>query len=101
MHFSKLHTILTCFSVIGLCLTLYSGPAYSAGDPVAGQSKAGLCAACHGPDGNSPSPEFPKLAGQIPGYIAAQLAAYKSGARPSVVMKGLVLTLTEQDMLDI
>ena len=101
MQFSKLHTIFTCFSVIGLCLTLFSAPAYSAGDPVAGQAKAGLCVACHGPDGNSLSPEFPKLAGQIPGYIASQLAAYKSGARPNDIMKGLVLTLTEQDMLDI
>ena len=101
MKYSKLLTIFARFSVIGLCLTLFSAPAYSAGDPVAGQAKAGLCVACHGPDGNSLSPEFPKLAGQIPGYIASQLAAYKSGARPNAIMKGLVLTLTEQDMLDI
>lgn len=88
-------------SILGLCLTFFSGPAFSVGDAAAGESKAALCAACHGPDGNSVAAEFPKIAGQIPGYVAAQLAAYKSGARDNAVMKGLVLSLTEQDMLDL
>lgn len=101
MQYSKLYAIFTCFCAIGLSLTFHSAPAFSAGDPVAGETKAALCTACHGPDGNSVSSEFPKLAGQIPGYIASQLAAYKSGERPNDMMKGLVLTLTEQDMLDI
>lgn len=101
MRISKLRTIFACYSVIGLCLSLHSAPTISAGDAVAGESKAALCAACHGPDGNSTNPEFPKIAGQIPGYVASQLAAYKSGKRPNDIMKGLMLTLTEQDMLDI
>ncbi len=87
--------------VFGLCMTYLSGPAFGAGDAAAGETKVAVCTACHGSDGNSVTSEFPKIAGQIPGYVAEQLAAYKSGARDNVVMKGLVLTLTEQDMLDI
>jgi cytochrome c553 len=40
-----------------------------------------LCSACHGPGGNSISPTFPKLAGQQPAYLAAQLRAFKSRGR--------------------
>jgi len=84
----------------GLC-AVCSFNALAAGDAAAGETKAALCAACHGPDGNSVTPEFPKIAGQVRGYVAAQLAAYKSGKRPSQIMAGLVVSLTEQDMADI
>ena len=33
------------------------------GDPTAGEAKALACGGCHGMDGNSPLPDFPKLAG--------------------------------------
>jgi cytochrome c553 len=39
-----------------------------------------VCAACHGPDGNSFNGEWPKLAGQHPAYLAAQLVAYRCAA---------------------
>ena len=60
----------------------------SAADPAAGQSKAQSCVACHGADGNSSNGGFPSLAGQVPGYIAAQLAAFKSGVRANAIMQG-------------
>ena len=42
-------------------LTIFlCGPAI-AGDPAAGQKLSQTCVACHGPDGNSPSPESVKL----------------------------------------
>ena len=34
------------------------------GNASAGKAKTAACAACHGADGNSPAPTFPKLAGQ-------------------------------------
>ena len=34
------------------------------GDPIAGKEKSALCQGCHGEDGNSPTPDFPNLAGQ-------------------------------------
>ena len=57
-----------------------------------------VCAACHGPDGNSAMPANPILAGQNGGYIARQLAAFKSGARPSPIMQGMAASLTPEDM---
>lgn len=40
-----------------------------------------VCSNCHGIDGNSVSPNFPRLAGQLPGYIIAQLDIFKSHQR--------------------
>jgi cytochrome c553 len=57
-----------------------------------------VCAACHGPDGNSATAANPILAGQHGGYIATQLAAFKSGARPSPIMQGMAAGLTPEDM---
>ena len=71
------------------------------GDPLAGQKKAQICGACHRADGNSIMAQNPVLAGQVPGYIAQQLARFKSGARANPVMAGMAQPLSEQDMLDL
>jgi cytochrome c553 len=57
-----------------------------------------ICAACHGPDGNSAIPANPILAGQHGDYIATQLAAFKSGVRPSPIMQGMAAGLSPEDM---
>jgi cytochrome c553 len=57
-----------------------------------------VCAACHGANGVSPLPANPHLAGQHGDYIALQLAAFKSGARPSPIMQGMAAGLTPEDM---
>lgn len=57
-----------------------------------------VCAACHGPDGNSPASANPVLAGQHADYIAAQLGAFKSGARPNPIMQGMAASLSPEDM---
>ena len=57
-----------------------------------------VCAACHGPDGISTAPANPNLAGQHGEYVAAQLAAFKSGARPSPIMAGMAAGLSPEDM---
>ncbi|MDI9332826.1 MAG: c-type cytochrome [Cytophagales bacterium] len=68
----------------------------------AGSAKfAAACAACHNADGNSAIPANPKLAGQHPEYILAQLQAFKSGKRPSSMMNGMVAGLTDEDMRNI
>jgi cytochrome c553 len=71
------------------------------GDAEAGKQKSATCTACHGVDGNSPVDQFPKIAGQVPGYIAAQLASFKSGERENPIMAGMVGALSEQDMADL
>lgn len=65
------------------------------------QVAATLCAACHGADGNSPVPANPILAGQHADYLAAQLAAYKSGSRANAIMAGMSASLTPSDMRDV
>jgi len=68
------------------------------GDATAGKAKAMVCAACHGMDGNSANPDWPKLAGQHPEYAYKQLMDYKAKARNNALMAGQVAALTEQDM---
>ena len=60
-----------------------------------------VCAACHGPEGVSTAPANPNLAGQHADYVAAQLAAFKSGTRPSPIMQGMAAGLTPEDMLNV
>ena len=57
-----------------------------------------VCAACHGAEGISTAPANPHLAGQLAEYIAAQLAAFKSGARPNPIMAGMAAGLSPEDM---
>lgn len=71
------------------------------GDIEAGRAAAATCVACHGADGNSLTDQFPNLAGQVPGYIAAQLAKFQSGERQSAVMAGMIAPLTETDMANL
>ena len=77
------------------------GSAHAAGDVEAGKTKSAMCAACHGPEGNSPAPDFPKLAGQHADYLVKQLADFKSGERTDATMNGMAAALGEQDMADI
>jgi cytochrome c553 len=74
-------------------------------DPATGQKIATeVCAACHGADGNSIGPANPKLAGQIPEYLAKQLANFRPGKdnkpaeRPNNIMAGFAATLSPEDM---
>jgi len=60
-----------------------------------------VCAACHGADGVSTAPANPHLAGQHAEYVAAQLAAFKSGARPSPIMAGMAAGLSPEDMANL
>lgn len=71
------------------------------GDAKAGATKAAVCAACHGADGNASDPQYPKLAGQHERYIARQLALFKSGERENPIMMGFAAPLSAQDMRDI
>ena len=57
------------------------------------------CAACHGTDGNSTDPQYPKLAGQDPYYIDRQLHAFKRGSRKSDIMSGIASQLSENQIV--
>lgn len=72
-----------------------------AGDAKAGKGKAAVCGACHGVDGNSTDPQYPRLASQNAHYTAQQLAKFKSGERANPIMAGMAAPLSKQDMADI
>lgn len=68
-------------------------------DIAAGAAKAaGVCASCHGKDGNNDAPDFPKLAGQYEDYLVKALRDYKSGERNNAIMKGFAAALTDRDI---
>ncbi|NMY35773.1 MULTISPECIES: c-type cytochrome [Pseudomonas] len=93
--------------LVSLLLTLgVTGVAQAAGtalvgDAAAGQAKTAVCGACHGPDGNSMAPNFPKLAGQGDKYLLKQLHEIKDGKRTVLEMTGLLTNLSDQDLADI
>lgn len=93
--------------LVSLLLTLgVAGIAQAAatavvGDAAAGQAKTAVCGACHGPDGNSMAPNFPKLAGQGDRYLLKQLHEIKDGKRQVLEMTGLLANLNDQDLADI
>ena len=77
-------------------------PALAAsGDAEAGRKKSAPCAACHGANGVSPSPEFPNLAGQYNDYLQTALTHYKIGKRKNAIMQAQVANLSARDILDL
>lgn len=82
------------------------GVAHAQGDAEAGKAKSATCAACHGPDGNSPIDMYPKLAGQHASYTVKQLQEFKAAAtgsegRANAIMGGMAMPLSEEDMADL
>jgi cytochrome c553 len=79
-----------------------AAPAKFKPDLAKGEASYGaVCAACHGPDGNSAAPIYPKLAQQHPEYLVKQLIEFKAGKRANPIMLGFASTLSEEDMKNI
>ncbi|WP_222909853.1 c-type cytochrome [Pseudomonas sp. DNDY-54] len=97
--------------LVSLLLTLgITGIAQAAGNAEAGQEKVAVCGACHGADGNSAAPNFPKLAGQGESYLFKQLQDIKAGSTPGapegvgrkvLEMTGMLDPYSDQDLADI
>jgi cytochrome c553 len=87
--------------ILTASLIFVAGAPAFAGDPEAGQKRSQPCAQCHGPDGNSPSPEFPRLAGQHYDYLVQALKDYKAGARKNPIMAPQAANLTTRDIEDL
>ena len=83
-----------------LSLAAKAAPA-AAGDVDTGRAKAQACAVCHGPQGISTQPDAPNLAGQPALYVAAQLRAYRSGARQHEVMAVMAKPLSDDDITNL
>ena len=79
----------------------FSLPVNAKGNYEAGKAKSTTCAGCHGADGVSSIPSFPKLAGQHHDYLYQALKDYKSGKRKNPIMAEQVGKLSDADMLDL
>jgi cytochrome c553 len=95
--------LLLSVSVMGFILSAHAeGTAPAKADPAKGSAIFnGVCASCHGAEGNSAIPVNPKLAQQHPEYTAKQLAEFKSGKRANAVMLGFATALSEEDMRNV
>lgn len=82
-----------------MALLLFAAAPAAAADPERGKELAStLCLACHGADGNSPAPTFPKLAGLQPEYIAKQMYEYLDEKRTNEMMKPVLESLKPADV---
>ncbi|MGH1537990.1 MAG: c-type cytochrome [Gammaproteobacteria bacterium] len=66
-----------------------------------GAEVAKQCVACHGEDGNSPTPNFPRIAGQHADYMFHSMMSYKNGDRKNAIMAGIVAALSEEEMKNV
>ena len=99
IHGGYMKNILSVATATCLWLVFVAPVHATSGNVAAGQAKAGICAGCHGADGNGGAdPTWPKLAGQDPDYIAKQLTDFKSGARKDPIMSGMAAPLSATDM---
>jgi len=91
------NTLLVLTLAGSFSLNVMAGGNAAAGKAIASEK----CQACHGADGNSADPQYPRLAGQHADYLAKALADYKSGARSNPIMLGFAQGLTDQDRKDV
>jgi cytochrome c553 len=83
---------------LGLAQTAFSADVK--GDAAAGKDKAVACGACHGVDGNSAVPTFPKLASLGEKYLLKQMVDVRDGARSIPTMAGQLDGKSDQDLAD-
>ena len=74
---------------------------FAAGKVQDGATKSAVCTACHGPNGNSANPEWPRLAGQSAVYVEEQLKLFKTQVRANPVMMPMASGLSDQDISDL
>lgn len=84
------------FALASLAVTT-SASVYAAGDAAKGKALTATCVACHGADGNSVNPDWPKLAGQSEQYIVKQLMNFRSGARVDPTMSPMAKAIASDE----
>ncbi len=108
LHCNKNHLVVLTVALLTASVA-YAGDSPSEinqrignGDPVAGRDKSALCQGCHGEDGNSVAPTFPKLAGQWSDYIQKQVREFQNGARYNETMSDVAASVDNfKDLFDI
>lgn len=93
--------LVLCSALLGFAHAAAAASPYIEGDAAAGEPMTAVCTACHGADGNSQAPNFPKLAGLGERYLYKQLMDIRDGARPIPTMAGQLNDMSDQDLADI
>ncbi len=95
-------SLAAAFVCMGLSIVQSATAADSVvGSADAGATKAAVCTACHGVNGNSANPEWPNLAGQNAAYVREQLDMFKARKRINEIMFPIVKDMSEQDFADV
>lgn len=94
---SKTLTVLA----IAFTMSIFTLGTHAQGDAKNGEALAATCAGCHGTDGNSPAPSFPKIAGLGEKYLYKQLRDIQTGERPVAQMVGQLDNMSDQDLKDL
>jgi len=89
----KLYVLVVCFFS-----AFISTSAFAVGDIEAGRAKAAMCAGCHGKNGNSNNPVWPKLAGQHAFYVEKELHDFQNGKRNDATMSPMAAGLDDVDI---
>jgi len=92
-----LHKLVMLTVVSAFSLSAHAGGNAAAGEKIATEK----CQACHGADGNSSDPQYPRLAGQHANYLERALSEYQGGGRKNPIMSGFAAGLSEQDVKDV
>ena len=87
--------------VCAIAFAMLIAAAAHAADANAGKAKSSVCAVCHGANGISASPDFPKLAGQYYDYLVQAITEYQNGGRKNPIMTGQAANLKPADIADL
>lgn len=98
MCISKKHRQGLVTLLVLLILSISVITAKAEGNVEKGKNIARTCQVCHGHNGKSTNPTYPRLVGQHARYIVKQLKAFKAGTRKDPIMNGMASTLSEDDM---
>lgn len=88
-------------AVATIVVAVMSSSVLAAGSVSAGKAKAAVCIGCHGANGNSTNPMWPKLAGQHAIYLAKAMRDFRSGARKDPVMSAMAKPLSDEDIANL
>lgn len=86
------------YPVVAMLCIILSGSALADDAERAKAIVASVCSACHGMDGNSTVPNYPKLAGRHPEYLVREMKEFISGSRKSDIMAPIVSKLEPDDL---
>jgi len=72
------------------------------GDATKGKAASAVCSSCHGADGNSTNPDWPKLAGQGESYLIKQLHDFRANKRADAMMTPMAMGIaSDEDVLNL